>query len=249
MMTETNKKSAIVTGASRGIGREIARVLAKDGYNVVINYKNSQKEALELKEELESEGAFCEIFKADVGRYEEAKALIEFCTEKYGRLDVLVNNAGISEIKLFTDISPDDWNRMIETNLTGVYNCTVNGVKEMLKNKSGSIINITSMWGQIGASCEVHYSAAKAGVIGLTKALAKELGLSGIRVNAISPGVVETEMMKGFTKEDLDALREEIPLNRFGTPQDVADLALFLASDISRNITGQIIGTNGGMVI
>ena len=244
-----NNKTAVITGASRGIGKKIAEVFAKNNYNVIINYNNSYSDANELKNRIVSAGGNAEIFKCNVSDYSEAKSLIAFCIEKYGQIDVLINNAGISEIKLFTDITPDDWNKMITTNLTGVFNCTSCAVKEMLKNKSGNIINISSMWGQVGASCEVHYSAAKAGVIGMTKALAKELGLSGIRVNCISPGVIETDMMKGFTPEELDSLKEEIPLNRFGSSEDVAELALFLASDKARNITGQNFATNGGMVI
>lgn len=241
--------TAIVTGASRGIGRCIAKTFAENGYNVVINYSKSESDAIELKKELTEKGFSCEIFKADVGNYTEACALIDFCIEKYGKIDVLVNNAGISQIKLFTDITPEEWNSMLHTNLTGVFNCTQSAIKEMIKNHSGNIINISSMWGQTGASCEVHYSAVKAGVIGMTKALAKEMGLSGIRVNCIAPGVIMTDMMKGFSNEDLDAIKEEIPLNQFGTPEDIADLALFLASDKAKNITGQVIASNGGMVI
>ncbi len=241
--------TAIVTGASRGIGRCIAKTFAENGYNVVINYSKSEEKALELKKELTENGFNCETFKADIGNHIESKALIDFCIEKYGNIDVLVNNAGISQIKLFTDITPDEWNNMVHTNLTGVFNCTQNAIKEMIKQHSGNIINISSMWGQTGASCEVHYSAVKAGVIGMTKALAKEMGLSGIRVNCIAPGVIMTDMMKGFSNEELDMIKEEIPLNRFGTPQDIADLALFLASDKAKNITGQVIASNGGMVI
>ena len=241
--------TAIVTGASRGIGRCIAKTFAENGYNVVINYSKSEENALELKNSLTEKGYSCEIFKADVGNYTEAKALIEFCVERYGKIDVLVNNAGISQIKLFTDITPEEWNDMVHTNLTGVFNCTQNAIKEMIKKHSGNIINISSMWGQTGASCEVHYSAVKAGVIGITKALAKEVGLSGIRVNCIAPGVIMTDMMKGFSNEELNEIKEEIPLNQFGTPQDIADLALFIASDKAKNITGQVIASNGGMVI
>ena len=174
---------------------------------------------------------------------------MEFAVKKYGGLDTLINNAGVSQIKLFTDITPEDWEGMVRTNLTGVFNCTQWAVKEMLKSHSGNIINISSMWGQVGASCEVHYSAVKSGVIGMTRALAKELGLSGIRVNCIAPGVIMTDMMKGFTEDELSSIKEDIPLNRFGTPRDIAELALFLASDKAANITGQIIGSNGGMVI
>ncbi len=241
--------TAIVTGASKGIGRCIAKTFAENGYNVVINYSKSEAEATEIKKHLTEKGCSCEIFKADVGNYNDAKALVDFCIEKYGKVDVLVNNAGISQIKLFTDITPEEWNSMVHTNLTGVFNCTQNAVKEMLKKHRGNIINISSMWGQTGASCEVHYSAVKAGVIGMTKALAKEVGLSGIRVNCIAPGVVMTDMMKDFSNEELDAIKEEIPLNQFGTPQDIVDLALFLASDKAKNITGQVIASNGGMVI
>ncbi|MBR5322313.1 MAG: SDR family oxidoreductase [Clostridia bacterium] len=241
--------TAVVTGASRGIGRCIAKTFAENGYNVVINYSKSEQNAIELKKELNENGFNCEIFKADVGNYEEANALIDFCIEKYGKVDVLVNNAGISQIKLFTDITPEDWNCMLHTNLTGVFNCTQCAIKEMVRNHSGNIINVSSIWGQTGASCEVHYSAVKAGVIGMTKALAKEMGLSGIRVNCIAPGVIMTDMMKDFSNEELDAIKEEIPLNQFGTPQDIADLALFIASDKAKNITGQVIASNGGMVI
>lgn len=244
-----NSKTVIVTGASRGIGRAIAETFANNGCNVVINYKTSEKEATLLKDELCAKGMFCEIFKADVADYGEARALVEFAAERYGSVDVLVNNAGISQIKLFTDITPEDWSNMVSTNLTGVFNCSQWAVKEMLKNHRGCIINVSSMWGQVGASCEVHYSAVKAGVIGMTKALAKELGLSGIRVNCISPGVIMTDTMKGFSADELEALKEEIPLNDFGTPRDIADLALFLASDKAKNITGQNVASNGGMVI
>lgn len=244
-----NIKNAVVTGASRGIGRAIAETFSRNGYNVVINYNNSEKEALDLQKKLIAEGCECSVFKADVGSYGEAQKLISFCTEKYGSPDVLINNAGISQIKLFTDITPDDWNDMVKTNLTGTFNCSQFALKEMLKQHSGNIINISSMWGQTGASCEVHYSAVKAGIIGMTKALAKEVGLSGIRVNCIAPGVIMTDMMKAFSEDELLSIKEEIPLNRFGSPSDIADLALFLASDNAKNITGQVIASNGGMVI
>ena len=244
-----NNKTAVITGASRGIGRAIAETFAKNGYNVVINYNNSKNAAIELKKSLTSQGYECEIFKADVGNHAQAAALIDFCMEKYKRIDTLINNAGISQIKLFTDITPDEWNTMVKTNLTGVFNCTQSALKYMLKEHSGNIINISSMWGVSGASCEVHYSAVKAGVIGLTKALAKELGLSNIRVNCIAPGVIMTDMMKGFTDDELNGIKSEIPLNIFGTGEDVANTALFLASENARYITGQIINVNGGQVI
>lgn len=244
-----NNKTAVITGASRGIGKAIAETFAADGYNVVINYNNSQAEAQTTKEQLDKKGFSCSIFKADVSKYDEAKALIDFCVEQYGKIDVLVNNAGISEIKLFTDITPVEWKTMIDTNLTSVFNCSQNALKYMISAHSGSIVNISSMWGVSGASCEVHYSASKAGVIGLTKALAKEVGLSNIRVNCIAPGVIMTDMMKTFNQDELEAIKEEIPLNKFGTPEDVANMALFLASEKAGFITGQVFGVNGGQVI
>ncbi len=244
-----NGKNAVITGASRGIGRDIALLFAQNGYNVVINYNTSQAKAEQLKNEITENGGTAEIFKADVGNYDEAEKLIGFCVEKFGSIDVLVNNAGIAQIKLFTDITNDEWNKMVHTNLTGVFNCSQHATKQMLKNHTGSIINISSMWGITGASCEVHYSTVKSGIIGFTKALAKELALSNIRVNCIAPGVVETDMMNGFTEDELAEIKGEIPLGRFGTPRDVSELTLFLASEKASYITGQIISSNGGMVI
>jgi 3-oxoacyl-[acyl-carrier protein] reductase len=165
-----------------------------------------------------------------------------------GAVDVLVNNAGISQQKLFTDITDEDWRRMTGVNLDGVFYCSREASREMIRKKSGSIINISSMWGQVGASCEVHYSAAKAGVIGLTKALAKELGPSNIRVNCIAPGVIDTDMMSGFDNETKNSLIDETPLLRLGTPEDIAKAVVFLADENSF-ITGQVLGVNGGIII
>ena len=242
-------KTAVITGSSRGIGKTIATAFAENNYNVIINYNKSENEAVKLKEELLNKGYSCEIFKADVSDFEQAKSLIDFAISTYGKIDTLINNAGISQIKLFTDITKQDWDTMLSTNLSSIFNCTQSAVKNMLHYKSGSIINISSMWGICGASCEVHYSAVKAGVIGFTKALAKELAPSGIRVNCISPGVIMTDMMKDFSKEDLNLIKEDIPLGSFGTPSDIANLALFLADDKAKNITGQNISSNGGQVI
>ena len=244
-----NNKTAVITGASKGIGRAIAVSFAKNGYNFVINYNRSEEKAIELKNQLTKMGLNCEILKADVGSYADSQKLMDFCVEKYGQIDVLVNNAGISQIKLFTDITPEEWNSMVNTNLTGVFNCTQCAVKYMLERKSGNIINISSMWGEVGASCEVHYSATKSGIIGFTKALAKELGLSDIRVNCIAPGVIMTDMMKGFSDNELKEIKSDIPLNKFGTPEDVANCALFLASENAGFITGQILGVSGGQVM
>ena len=169
--------------------------------------------------------------------------------EDFGRIDLLVCNAGIAQQKLFTDITDSDWNHMLGTNLTGVFNMCRAVIPEMVRKKEGKIINVSSMWGQTGASCEVHYSAAKAGVIGLTKALAKELAPSGITVNAVAPGVISTDMLSGFSQAELEQLRQEIPLGRLGTPQDVADAVAFLSSEGASYITGQVLAVNGGIVI
>ncbi len=241
-------KVALVTGGAKGIGAEICRHLAKMGYNIAINYNSSETEAFALKHEL---SAICnaEIFKADVSSAEEVELMFAAVEDTMGSVDLLVNNAGIAQQALFTDITDEMWQRMIGVNLTGVFNCCKNALPDMVKRHSGNIINVTSMWGQVGASMEVHYSAAKAGVIGLTKALAKEVGLSGIRVNAVAPGVISTDMLASFTNEDMVMLKEETPLNRIGTVEDVAKAVCFLASEDSSFITGQVISVNGGFVI
>lgn len=180
------QKVAIITGASRGIGRECAKKLARENIKVIANYNKSEKQAISLKEELQEEGIEIDIFKADVSKREEAKQMIEYVLNKYKRIDILVNNAGISQVKLFTDLTDEDIDSMININLKSVFYVTQEVIKNMIHNKSGCIINISSVWGVTGGSCEVHYSAAKAGIIGMTKALAKEMGPSNIRVNAIA---------------------------------------------------------------
>ena len=237
-------KTVLITGASRGIGRDTARKFYKNGYNVVINYNNSEKAALDLQSELPGSV----IIKADVSNEADVKNMVNMVVEKFGTIDVLVNNAGISSQKLFTDITTEEWKNMMDTNLNSVYYTCKYVVPYMISKKSGSIINVSSMWGVTGASCEVHYSAAKAGVIGFTKALAKELGLSGIRVNAVAPGAIKTDMCN-FDDETLDLIKEETPLGRLGNPSEVADSIYFLASDQAGFITGQVISPNGGMVI
>ena len=217
------KKVAIITGASKGIGRECAKTLARYGITVIANYNKSEKQAKSLKEELEKENIEIDIFKADVTNKEEIKQMVEFVLKKYGKIDILVNNAGISQIKLFTDITDDDWENMIKTNLSSVFYMT----REVLPNM------IT------GASCEVHYSAAKSGVIGMTKALAKEVGLSNIRVNAIAPGIIDTDMNRELSKEELQEIEEEIPIKRIGKPEDIANCVRWLVED--KYITGQTI--------
>ena len=242
-------KNVLITGGSRGIGAAIARAFAREGCHVAVNYCHSEQQALTLCEELRALGADAFAVCADVSDPAAAEEMIGAVCERFGRIDVLVNNAGTALVKLLTDTSDDEWRRVIDTDLSGVFYCCRAVLPAMIRAKSGCIVNIASMWGEVGASCEAVYSAAKAGVIGLTKALAKEVGLSGVRVNAVSPGVIMTDMMRGFSADDLAALRDEIPLNRLGTPEDVADAAVFLASDKARYITGQVLSVSGGMVI
>ncbi len=242
--------TAVVTGGAKGIGAAISVALAKAGYNVIMGYKTSRERAEELaKVIISGYGVSCEAVYCDVTDPESARNIVDIAAKKYGSVDILVNNAGVAQQKLFTDITDDDWNRMIGVNLTGVFNTCRVASKYMVSQKSGSIVNISSMWGQVGASCEVHYSAAKAGVIGLTKALAKELAPSGVRVNCVCPGVVMTDMMKDFSEETLRELSEETPLGKLGTPKEIADAVAFLCSDRASFITGQILGVNGGFVI
>lgn len=231
----------IVTGGTRGIGKAICEEFIKNGDVVVLNYKKSYEKAVELKERL---GGNLYLIQADVGNMAEVKVMTEFCLNKFGKVDVLVNNAGISQIKPFADITEDDWDEMIRVNLKGIYNTTKCVIDSMIHEKKGKIINISSIWGEVGASCEVHYSTAKAGVIGFTKALAKEMALSNIQVNCIAPGIIDTEMNAQF---NLEELKEEVPSGKIGTPKDIANMTLFLASDKADYITGQTIGVNGGM--
>lgn len=238
-------KTVLITGASRGIGRETARKFHNNGYNVIINYNKNEKAALELQSMLPNSIAI----KADVSNEAEVKAMIDTAIEKFSFIDVVVNNAGIAEQKLFTDISTDEWNNMMGTNLNSVYYVCKYTVPHMIRQKQGKIINVSSMWGVAGASCEVHYSTAKAAVIGFTKALAKELGPSGIQVNAVAPGTIMTDMCGSFDDETIELIKEETPLGRVGTAKDVANSIYFLASEQADFITGQIISPNGGMVI
>ncbi len=241
------QKVAIVTGASRGIGKEIAKQLARNGIKVIANYNKSEKQAYELKKELEKENIEIEIAKADVSKREQVKDLIKNVLEKYDRIDILINNAGISDYKLFTDVTDEDWNRIINTNLYSAFVMSQEVGKIMINQKKGCIINISSIWGEVGASLEVIYSISKAGMNGMTKALAKELGPSNIRVNAIAPGIIKTEMNERFSDEELKQLKEEIPLERLGKTEDIAKCALWLVND--SYTTGQIISVNGGWSI
>ena len=224
----------------------MAAAFARSGYSVILNYNKSKAEAEALAAELtEKYKTSCRAVKADVSNPDEVRAMFEIA----GAVDVLINNAGISQQKLFTDITDEDWKKTIGVNLDGVFYCCREALKPMISKKSGVIINISSMWGEVGASCEVHYSASKAGIIGLTKALAKEVAPSGIRVNCIAPGVIMTDMMSDFDENTLNELKEETPLGRLGKPEDIAAAALFLASDEASFITGQTLGVNGGFII
>ena len=242
-----NKGCAVVTGASRGIGAAIAKTLSKDGYSVIINYSNSEISARNVLREIKGTGGDGFIFKCNVSSKEETDKMTDFAKNTYGKIDVLVNNAGISQQKLFTDITADDWSNMVAVNLGGVFNCCQSVLPDMIRRKSGKIINISSVWGVYGASCEVHYSAVKAGVIGLTKALAKEVAPSGITVNAVAPGCILTDMLTNeLDEETINSLAYETPLGRLGTPEDVAKAVSFLASYNADFITGQVLGVDGG---
>lgn len=240
-------KIAIVTGASRGIGREIAKQLAKNNIKVIANYHHSEKEAITLKEELEKENIVIDIVKADLSKRKEAHQLVQFVLEKYHKIDILINNAGISEYKIFTEETDEDWNKIINTNLYSAFVMSQEVIPNMIHHKSGCIINISSIWGMVGASLEVLYSISKAGMNGMTKALAKELGPSNIRVNAIAPGIIDTKMNDKFSTEEIEQIKEEIPLEKMGETTDVAKCVKWLIED--NYTTGQIISINGGWVI
>lgn len=233
---------ALVTGGSKGIGEAICKQLANDGYTVIVNYNSSKINAQKVAKDINGYS-----YKADVSNLQEVKTMVDYIIQNFGSIDLLVNNAGISVVGLFHQVSKEDAKRILDVNLNGVLNCTSEVVKHMISKKSGNIINISSMWGEIGGSCEVHYSATKSAIIGFTKALAKEVGLSGIRVNCVSPGVIDTSMNSHLSQEDLNSLKEEIPLYRLGTPQDVANVVSFLASNRASYITAQDIAVNGGI--
>ena len=241
------KKIAIVTGASRGIGREIAKTLARKNIQVVANYNKSEEAAKSLKNELKEENIEIDIQKADVSKREEAKKLVQYTFKKYGKIDILINNAGISEYKLFTDETDEDWNKVINTNLYSAFVMSQEVIPNMIHNKQGSIINISSAWGVVGGALEVIYSVSKAGIDGLTKSLAKELGPSNIRVNSIAPGMIDTKMNSKFSSEEIKQIEEEIPLGRVGNTKDIARCIEWLIED--EYTTGQIISINGGWII
>lgn len=246
MLTE---KVAVVTGAGRGIGKAIALKLAKEGASIVINYRKSEKEAKELVEEIIDKGGRAEAVQGDVSFLEDAEKVIKFAVEKFGRLDILVNNAGITRDTLLLRMKEEDFDKVLQVNLKGVFNCTKHASAIMLKQRSGRIINISSVVGLIGNAGQANYAAAKAGIIGFTKSIAKEIGARGITVNAIAPGFIATDMTEVLSDKVKEKLIENVPLRRLGSPEDVANLTAFIASDNASYITGQVINVDGGMVM
>ena len=242
-------KVALVTGASRGIGRATAEAFARAGYQVAANYCRSKEQIEQFSAQMEREGCAVIPVQADVSDTEQVERMVQAVQRQFGHIDVLVCNAGIARQLLMTHFSPADWRQMMAVNLDGTFYCCRSVLPGMIRRQSGCIITTSSIWGITGASCEVPYSAAKAGIIGLTRALAKEVGPSGIRVNCIAPGVIDTEMNGNLTPEVMAQLREETPLGTIGTPKQVADLALYLAGEGASFLTGQVISPNGGFLI
>lgn len=240
-------KTVLITGGARGIGKCIAQNLAREGFNVVLNYNKSEKQAKQIKKDLEAEGIIIEIYKADVSKREDVEKLVKFSLEKFKNIDILINNAGIAKLQMFQDIKEEDWEEVINTNLKAAFYCIQEVLSNMIRNKKGCIINISSVWGMVGASCETLYSISKAGMDAITKSLAKELGPSNIRVNSIAPGIINTEMNSLLDEAIKAEIEKETPLGRIGEPIDVYRCAKWLIED--EFTTGQIISPNGGWVI
>lgn len=242
-------KTVLITGASRGIGREIAIKFASQGYNVVLNYNSSETKASSIAKQIENLGVRCLLAKADVSIESEVVDMVNFALKEFDKIDVLVNNAGVALSKLFQLTTTDEIARVFGVNTFGVINCSKAVVPSMVSEKAGKIINISSIWGKVGASMETIYSASKGAVIAFTMALAKELAPSGICVNCVCPGVIDTDMLLDYSDDDKNELKNQTPLNRLGTPQDVANAVYFLASDNSTFITGQVITVDGGFAL
>ena len=247
-MNKLSGKVALITGASRGIGRAIAIEFARHGASVIINYSTDYEGAKETLGEVKKANGYGIIIKGDISSFEKCRIIVEEALKIMGKIDILVNNAGISQIGLFMDATENEIEKIISTNLLGAMYLTNQVIKDMILRKNGNIINISSMWGDVGASCEVLYSATKGGLNSFTKALAKEVAPSNIRVNAISPGVINTKMNSFLGEEEKKSLEEEIPLGRFGEPSEIGKIAVFLSSEDSSYITGQIIRADGGFI-
>ncbi len=242
-------KTAIVTGASRGIGRQIAKTLAEQGASVIVNYCGSEQAANETVEQITVSGGTAKAYRADVSDYTQAEDMMNDVVKEYGRIDILINNAGITRDNLILKMNDDDFMKVINTNLTGTFNCVKHASKIMLKQKYGRIVNMASIVGIYGNAGQANYAASKAGVIGLTKSVAKELGSRNITVNAIAPGYIGTDMTESLPDAAKEKITSAIAMKRMGTVEDVANLAAFLASDHASYITGQVIGVDGGMSI
>lgn len=238
-------KTVLVTGGARGIGRAISEKFAQNGYNVIVNYSKSEEAAYALAQEYPN----VRTFRADISNKKDVKNMIEFAQDVFKGVDILVNNAGISSTGLLQDLSEEELNRIFAVNVNGSFFCAQAALPDMIAKKSGKIINISSVWGMVGASNEVAYSASKAAIIGFTKALAKEVGPSNIHVNCVAPGIIMTDMVSDYTVEEFDDIRSNIPLDRIGSTEDIANIVYFLATDEANYITGQVISPNGGWVI
>lgn len=243
--------TAVISGGSRGIGRAICLELAKSGYNIAFNFIENDAAAEKTFYDLEKISRFINIkkYKCDVADYDAIESMVHDINGSMGNISLLVNNAGIAKHRLFQDISPADWKRILDVNLNGTYNLTHAVLPDMISRKKGCIINISSVWGITGGAMETHYSASKGAIIALTKALAKEVGPSNIRVNAVAPGPIYTDMLSPIPKEELNAIAGEMPLQRLGTPEEIASTVSYLASDSASFITGQVISPNGGFTI
>lgn len=242
-----NKKTILITGSSRGIGRQIALTLAKEGHIIIANYNKSEEQAKNLKQEALDNNFQIDIYQADVSSRNEVKKMIAFAINKYKKIDVLINNAGVSSFNLFTNITDNEWNHIINTNLYSAFCVTQEVLPYMIHEKNGCIVNISSIWGLVGSSCESLYAISKAGLDAMTKSLSKELGPSNIRVNSIAPGFIDTDMNKNLSQNTVDSIKEEIPLGKIGSSSDIAKCVKWLIEDDFT--TGQIISINGGWVI
>ena len=243
------RKIALITGGSRGIGAACVRAFAEDGYAVAFLYNQSSSKAEALVRSLRAEGRDVAAFQCDVADAAQVKSVVAEILRTYRRVDALVNCAGIAHIGLFTDMNEDDWDHLFAVNVRSAFSVTKAVLPGMISRQAGTIVNVSSMWGEVGASCEVAYSATKAALIGLTKALAKEVGPSGVRVNCVTPGVIDTDMNAQLTERDRMELAEETPLGRIGAAEEVAKTVLFLCGQDSSFITGQVLGVSGGLVI